>query len=141
MDSRIIWLVPKGQRTAHALMGPVGGGNDEFWCGIVRGQYEVRCPRKGEARCRRCTACVRHARGGKAVPRQAKKLEGKKSRIFRPDGRVREYPPCLAYAIWLAVPATAIRTAGDDRPVMPWEFHAGRAGRGKRTGTRKGRAP
>jgi len=59
------------------------------------------------------------------------------SRIFYPDGRachsvvpqgrsrVVEYPPQIAYLIWLAEPGTAIRVAGDDRPVMPWEYYAG----------------
>ena len=44
------------------------------------------------------------------------------SRIYRCDGRVTEYPPELAYLIWLAAPGTAIRVAGDDRPVMPWDY-------------------
>ena len=46
------------------------------------------------------------------------------SRIFRRYGRVDEYPPPLAYSIWLAVPGTAIRVAGDERQVMPWEYSA-----------------
>jgi hypothetical protein len=44
------------------------------------------------------------------------------SRIFGRDGRVDEYPPPLAYLIWLAAPGTAIRVAGDERPVMPWDY-------------------
>lgn len=47
------------------------------------------------------------------------------SRIFYPDGRVVEYPPRIAYLIWLAGPGTAIRVAGDNRPVMPWEYYCG----------------
>ena len=46
------------------------------------------------------------------------------SRIFRRDGRVDEYPPPLAYLVWLAAPGTAIRVAGDERRVMPWEYGA-----------------
>jgi hypothetical protein len=42
------------------------------------------------------------------------------------DGRKQEWPAQLAYAIWLAVPTVALRTAGDRRPVQPWDFHAGR---------------
>ena len=131
MNTKIIWLVPKRQKTAHALLGPIGGGNEEFWCGIVRGQYEVRFPRKGEARCRLCAAYVRDSRV------RAKKPGGEKSRILHSDGRVREYEPGLAYAVWLGVPGTAIRLAGDDRPVMPWEFLAARPGRPRRTGQAK----
>ena len=44
------------------------------------------------------------------------------SRIYRWDGSVTEYPSELAYLIWLAAPGTAIRVAGDNRPVMPWEY-------------------
>jgi len=138
VDKKIVWLVPKGQKTAHALLGSIGGENDEFWCGIVRGQYEVRFPMKGEAKCKLCVAYIRNSR----VPGRAKRTDGEKSRIFHSDGRVREYEPSLAYAIWLGVPGTAIRTAGDERPVMPWEFLTGRpgqAGRGKRAGTGKER--
>jgi hypothetical protein len=47
------------------------------------------------------------------------------SRIFYSDGCVVEYEPELAYLIWLAGPGTAIRVAGDERPVMPWEYDAG----------------
>ena len=50
---------------------------------------------------------------------------GGMSRIFYPDGRVLEYPPEFAYLIWLAASGTALRVAGDDRPVMPWEYFAG----------------
>ena len=50
------------------------------------------------------------------------------SRIFYPDGRVVEYTPHIAYLIWLAGPGTAIRVAGDNRPVMPWEYYAGATG-------------
>ena len=44
------------------------------------------------------------------------------SRLYRRDGRVEEYPPELAYRIWLAAAGTALRVAGDHRPVMPWEY-------------------
>lgn len=44
------------------------------------------------------------------------------SRIYYRDGRVMEYPPELAFLIWLAAGGTAIRVAGDSRPVMPWEY-------------------
>lgn len=47
------------------------------------------------------------------------------SRLFQRDGRVAEYPPQLAYRIWLACRGTAIRVAGDTRPVMPWEYGGG----------------
>jgi len=47
------------------------------------------------------------------------------NRIFFGDGRVEEYAPDLAYLIWLAVPGTALRVAGDNRPVMPWEYNSG----------------
>ena len=50
------------------------------------------------------------------------------SRIYYRDGRVWEWPPETAYLIWLAGPGTALRVAGDCRPVMPWEFHAGAGG-------------
>ena len=139
MDRKTTWLVPNGQRTAHALMKPLGRENEAFWCGIVRGQYEVKHPRKGEAKCKRCLACIRHAR-------EASRLDGQKSRLIHPDGRAWEYAPGLAYAIWLAVPGVALRVAGDDRPVMPWEFFAARPGRAdradraRRTKTGKGRA-
>lgn len=43
------------------------------------------------------------------------------SRIFRRDGRVEEYLSPLAYLIWLTTPGTAIRVAGDERPLMPWD--------------------
>ena len=33
-----------------------------------------------------------------------------------------EYPPTLAYLLWLAAPGTALRVFGDNRPVMPWEY-------------------
>ena len=39
-----------------------------------------------------------------------------------------EYTPHIAYLIWLAGPGTAIRVAGDNRPVMPWEYYAGATG-------------
>jgi hypothetical protein len=42
------------------------------------------------------------------------------------DGTKEQWPAQLAYAIWLAVPAVALRTAGDRRPVQPWDFQAGR---------------
>jgi hypothetical protein len=41
------------------------------------------------------------------------------------DGRKQKWPAQVAYAIWLAVPAAALRTAGDQRPVQPWDFHVG----------------
>ena len=47
------------------------------------------------------------------------------SRIFYRDGRVLEWPPEIAYLIWLAGPGTAIRVSGDNRPVMPWEYCTG----------------
>jgi hypothetical protein len=47
------------------------------------------------------------------------------SRIFYPGGRVEEYPPHIAYLIWLAGRGTAIRVAGDNRRVMPWEYYTG----------------
>jgi hypothetical protein len=62
MNRKILWLVPKGQRTAHAYRKSIQGGNDEFWCGIVRNQYEVRYPRNDDASCKRCIAYIRHAR-------------------------------------------------------------------------------
>ena len=138
-NKKILWLVPKGQRTAHALLAPIKGGNDEFWCGIVRDQYQVRFPRKGEPKCKLCAAYVRNSR----IVGRAKRPDGK-SRIFHSDGRVREYEPALAYAVWLGVPKTAIRTAGDDRPVMSWEYAAarpGQAGQSKQTRTVKGQKP
>jgi hypothetical protein len=42
------------------------------------------------------------------------------------DGRKEQWLAQLAYAIWLALPAVALRTEGDKRPVQPWDFHAGR---------------
>jgi hypothetical protein len=45
------------------------------------------------------------------------------------DGTKEQWPAQLAYAIWLAVPAVALRTAGDKRAVQSWEFHAGRKSR------------
>ena len=50
------------------------------------------------------------------------------SRLFYPDGRVLEVAPHIAYLIWLACRGTAIRVAGDNRPVMPWEYYAGATG-------------
>lgn len=57
------------------------------------------------------------------------------SRIFFRDGRVEEYPTDLAYLIWLNVPGTAIRVAGDppaqtnrqaiEWHMMPWEYNSG----------------
>ena len=47
------------------------------------------------------------------------------SRIYYRDGCVWEWPPKIAYLIWLAGPGTAIRVGGDDRPVMPWEYSVG----------------
>ena len=65
MNSTIRWFVPKRSTTAHAYLANLGNENVEFWCGTVRGQYDVRCPRKGEARCERCIAYIRHARRGR----------------------------------------------------------------------------
>ena len=47
------------------------------------------------------------------------------SRLFYPDGRVSEVAPQIAYLIWLAGPGTALRVAGDNRPVQPWEYRSG----------------
>ena len=41
-------------------------------------------------------------------------------------GAKEQWPARIAYAIWLVVPAVAFQTAGDTRPVQPWEFQAGR---------------
>ena len=46
------------------------------------------------------------------------------SRLFYPDGRVLEVATNIAYLIWLADPGTALRVAGDNRPVQPWEYQA-----------------
>ena len=45
-----------------------------------------------------------------------------RSRLFFEDGRVWELDSKLAYALWLAGPGTALRVAGDKRPVYPWEY-------------------
>ena len=41
------------------------------------------------------------------------------------EGTNQQWLAQLAYAIWLAVPGVALRTARDKRPVQPWDFHAG----------------
>jgi len=48
-----------------------------------------------------------------------------RSTLYFGDGRKQQWPAQLAYAIWLAVPGVALRTAGDKRPVQPWDLHAG----------------
>lgn len=48
------------------------------------------------------------------------KVEEKSSIIYR-DGRVVKASAQLAYAMWLAG-GVAIRVAGDNRPLVPWEF-------------------
>jgi len=40
------------------------------------------------------------------------------------DGTKEQWLPQLAYAIWLAVLAVALRTQGDKRPVQPWDLPA-----------------
>ena len=45
-----------------------------------------------------------------------------KSRLFHRDGRVEELPSRLAYTLWLTGRGTALRVAGDNRPVYPWEY-------------------
>ena len=62
MNSTIRWFVPKRSKTAHAHLANMGNGNVEFWCGMVRGQYEIRFPRKGDAKCKGCRASIRNAR-------------------------------------------------------------------------------
>jgi len=42
------------------------------------------------------------------------------------DGTKEQWPAQLAYAIWLAVPAVELRTAGDKRPLQPWDFQTSR---------------
>ena len=59
MNSTIRWFVPKRSRTAHAYLANQGNGNVEFWCGIVRGQYEIRCPRQGDTKCKECKSFIR----------------------------------------------------------------------------------
>jgi len=48
------------------------------------------------------------------------------STLHSRDGREEQWPAQLAYAIWLAVPALALRTAGDHQPVHPSDFQSGR---------------
>jgi len=59
MNSTIRWFVPKRTKTAHAYLANLGNGNVEFWCGIIRDQYEIRCPRKGDTKCKGCRAYIR----------------------------------------------------------------------------------
>ena len=59
MTNAVKWFVPKRSKTAHAYLANLRNGNVEFWCGIVRGQYEIRFPRKGEAKCRECKSYIR----------------------------------------------------------------------------------
>ena len=44
------------------------------------------------------------------------------STIYYPNGRSEILPAAIAYAVWLATPCTVLRVAGDNRPVMRWEF-------------------
>lgn len=44
------------------------------------------------------------------------------STIHYRDGRQVQYPPAIAYAIWLATPGTVLRVFGDTRPVYKWQF-------------------
>ena len=59
MNRTIRWFVPKRTKTAHAYLANLGNGNVEFWCGIIRDQYEIRCPRKGDSKCKGCRAYIR----------------------------------------------------------------------------------
>jgi hypothetical protein len=59
MNRTIRWFVPKRTKTAHAYLANLGNGNVEFWCGIIRDQYEIRCPRKGDTKCKGCRAYIR----------------------------------------------------------------------------------
>ena len=59
MNSTIRWFVPKRSKTAHAYLANLGNANVEFWCGIVRGQYEIRFPREGDAKCKECKSFIR----------------------------------------------------------------------------------
>ena len=52
----------------------------------------------------------------------AKQSTKTQSRIFYQDGRVLEWDSDVAYLIWMAGPGTAIRVAGDNRPVYRWEY-------------------
>ena len=38
------------------------------------------------------------------------------------DETQQQWAAQFAYAIWLAVPAVALRTEGDERPVQPWDL-------------------
>lgn len=68
MNSSIRWFVPKRSKTAHAYQSNLGNENIEFWCGIVRDQYEIRFPRKGETKCKDCMACIRPRKGKNREP-------------------------------------------------------------------------
>ena len=59
MNRTIRWFVPKRTKTAHAYLANLGNRNVEFWCGIVRDQYEIRCPRKGDTKCKECKSFIR----------------------------------------------------------------------------------
>ena len=59
------------------------------------------------------------------MKRPARTKRTARSTLYFRDGRKEQWPEQLAYAIWLAVPGVALRTAGDKRPVMPWEFYDG----------------
>lgn len=59
MNSTTRWFVPKRGKTAHAYLANLGNGVVEFWCGIVRDQYAIRCPRQGDAKCKECKAFIR----------------------------------------------------------------------------------
>jgi len=59
MNNAIRWFVLKRSKTAHAYLANLGNGNVEFWCGIVRDQYEIRCPRKGDTKCKECKSFIR----------------------------------------------------------------------------------
>jgi len=59
MNRTIRWFVPKRTKTAHAYLANLENGNVEFWCGMVRGQYEIRYPGKGDAKCKDCRAYIR----------------------------------------------------------------------------------
>ncbi len=57
----------------------------------------------------------------KSSPR-FKVQKSKASKLYWRDGRVQEWEPAIAYSIWLACRGVALRTAGDEWPVQPWEF-------------------
>jgi len=62
MNSTIQWFVPKRSRTAHAYLVNPEKGTVEFWCGMVRDQYAIRCPRQGDTKCKDCRAFIRKRR-------------------------------------------------------------------------------